>query len=278
MAKLNLDNDVVFVDIEATGLSKQVDRIVQLAMIKMFKDGRPTEERCRLINPLMPISEEAMKVHKITNEMVSNQPTFKQLARGINEFIGNSDLITFNGNRYDIPIICEEFNRADVNFSLKGRRTVDVQRIYHQFEKRNLSAAIKFYLGEEVHNKITTKLHDALNDCRYTKDVLEKMIDKYNNVNCDGKLDEIIIAPVKNSIQALHDFTNDPNNVDFTGRFKYNKERIPVFSFGKYQEKPVGESFAKDEKYLKWFMDGDFPADAKRTAMDLTEEYKDQVR
>lgn len=270
--KLNLQKDIIAIDAETTGLSVSKDRIVQLAMIKVFANGDKPVERCRLINPEMPIPAEVSAIHGITDEMVADQPTFKRLAKGILDFIGDSDLVTYNGNRFDIPLIIQEFDRVGCPMDMTGRKTIDVQRIFHKMEPRTLSAAVKFYLGEKLEGA-----HDAGNDIRATLKVLVAQIKKYDGVDYDEK-GEVIKSPIKNDMQALHDFTSNPNELDFQGKVYLNSEGVAVFSFGKYQGKPVGESMNSDRKYFNWIQGGDFTTDTKRIIEKLMNEYAEGNR
>jgi GTP cyclohydrolase II len=178
--KLNLKKDIVFFDIESTGLSTSQDRIVQLAIIKYFADGRAPLERCRLVNPTIPISKEASEVHGITDEMVKDEPNFKQIAKGLSDLIGDADLCGFNSNRFDVPMLMEEFARAEVPFDMTDRKTVDVWKIYQKMEPRNLTAALKYYCNEEMEGA-----HDALNDVRATIKVFEGQLDMYEGKSYD---------------------------------------------------------------------------------------------
>ena len=268
--KLKLEKDIVFFDIESTGLSVVKDRIVQLAIIKCFADGRPNLERVRLLNPTIEISKEASDVHGITNEMVVNEPTFKQVAKGILDLIGNADLAGFNSNRFDIVMLMEEFNRAGVEFDMSNRRTVDVLRIFHKMEKRDLKAAYKFYCSKEL-----IGAHDALNDVKATLEVLESQLDKYKDIEFLEEGHDII-KPIQNDIQILHNFTNDSNELDFQGKIKYNAEGIPCLTFGKYQNLPLASALAKDSKYLLWIQNGDFCSDTKKIITQLVNEFIEQ--
>lgn len=266
--KFKLEKDLVGLDVETTGLSVSKDRIVQLAMIKIFADGSKSEERCRLVNPEIPIPNEVSAIHGITDEMVANQPTFKRLSRGILDFISDADLVTYNGNRFDIPLLIQEFDRVGCPIDMTERKTIDAQRIFHQMEPRTLSAAVKFYLGEKMEGA-----HDAGVDIKATLRVLAAQIKKYDGVDCDGKSGVVIKSPVKNDMQALHDFCNDPNEIDFQGKVKLNADGVAVFTFGKYQGKPVGESLANDSGYYSWIINGDFTVDTKRIIERLHNEY-----
>lgn len=269
--KLNLEKNLVCFDIESTGLSVVKDRIVQIAIIKIFADGTPTLKRKRLINPTIPIPKEASDIHGITDDMVKNEPTFNRVANALFEIVDDSDLCTFNGNRFDIPMLMEEFHRAGLRLDMTNRKSVDVKRIFHRMEPRTLGAAYRFYCKKEIENA-----HDAMSDVEATLEVLETMIDFYDGVDCiEG--DEKIKVPIQNNIESLSDFTKDFDNVDFAGTIKYNVDNIPVFGFGKYQGKSVVECLSKDKKYLDWIMTkGDFAIDTRHIIQNLMDQYNAQ--
>lgn len=267
---LNLKKDLVVLDCETTGLSVSKDRIIQLAIIKYFADGRPPLERVRYINPGRPIPAEVTEITGINDEMVKNQPTFMQLHKGLLELIGDADLLGYNSNRFDIPMLLEEFERCGVQLDMSNRRYVDAQRIFHMMEPRTLKAALKFYCGEELINA-----HDAMADTKATMKVLEAQIERYEGVEYEQK-DGTKIIPVVNDIDALHMFVNDPNELDFQGKIKLNSEGVAVFTFGKYQLRSVAESCAADRKYLAWILNGDFCSDTKRLIQRLVNEYLEQ--
>ncbi|MGB1217769.1 MAG: exonuclease domain-containing protein, partial [Saprospiraceae bacterium] len=202
--EFNLDRDIVFFDIEATGLSVIKDRIVQIAFVKYFKDGRPSEEKSMLINPAMFISEEAMGVHGITPKDVANKPTFDMVAQELYDFIGDSDLSGYNSNRFDIPMLMEEFARCGMELDISKRRLIDVQRIFYKMEPRTLRAALKFYTGNEL-----VDAHDALADVRATVDVLKGQLNRYKEVNVVDEDGNVTETPIRNDMQAIHDYTND---------------------------------------------------------------------
>ena len=269
--KLKLEKDIVFFDIESTGLSVVKDRIVQLAIIKYFADGRPPIERTRLINPTIPIPIEASDIHKITNNMVKDQPTFAKLAKGLLELIGDADFGGFNSNRFDIVMLMEEFNRAGLELDMENRRTIDVLRIFHEMEQRTLKSAYKFYCSKKLEGA-----HDALVDVRATIEVLEAQLDKYKDCEYEEKDGTIIKNPIKNDIQSLHDFVTNPDELDFQGKIKLNSEGIPCFTFGKYQNQSVSSSLAGDSKYYQWLINGDFAFDTKKIITRLYNEFVEQ--
>ena len=271
--KLKLEKDLIIFDIEATGLSRENDRIVQIAMIKLFADGRPKEEKCRLINPTIPIPKESTDIHHITDEMVAGQPTFARIAKGLFEFMSNSDLGGFNSNRFDIPMLMNEFARCGLEFDLTNRNIIDVQRIYHQFERRDLSTALSFYCNTKLEGA-----HDALNDVRATLDVLTAQIDKYEGKDCQMPNGSILSNPVKNDMKALNDFTRDQDNADFTGQLKYNSNREIVYGFGKYQGKPIlTPMLNNDSRYIDWILNGNFCSDTKQIIRNIIAEQKEKV-
>jgi len=270
--KLNLDRDLCFFDVEATGLNVIRDRIVQIAIIKYFKDERPKMELSMMINPGIPISEEAMKVHGITPKMLANKPTFQQVAQKLFDFIGNADLAGYNSNRFDVPMLMEEFARVGMELDVSERRLIDVQRIFYKMEPRTLRAALKFYCGKEIENA-----HDALADVQATIDVFKGQLKKYQGVNLEDAEGNVIEEPVKNDIQALHNFTSDLKTIDATQRLKYNSNGVIVFNFGKYTGQPVAETLYKDRQYYNWILNKEFSSQVKQIVKKLLKDYsKDQ--
>jgi len=269
--KLKLEKDIVTFDCESTGLSVSKDRIIQLAIVKHFADGRPPIKRVRYINPGIPIPKEITEITGITNDMVKDQPKFDKLAKGLLELIGDADFITYNGNRFDIPLIMEEFERCGMQLDMSERRCVDGLRIFHQMEPRTLRAAVRFYCNDKLENA-----HDAMADTEATLRVLIAQIEKYEGKEYEDKDGNVLTSPVINDMQALHNFVNDANELDFQGKVKLNIEGIPCFTFGKFQGQPVGRSLASDTKYLNWILSGDFTADTKRVITKLFNEFNEQ--
>ncbi len=271
--KLNLKNDIVVLDLETTGLSVTKCKIIQIALLKIFADGRPNELKTKYINPECPIPAEVTEITGITNEMVMNEKPFKTYAKGVLSFVGDADIVTFNGNRFDIPIFMEHMYAAGLELDMTNRKAIDVKRIFHRMERRDLKAAYKFYTGKDMEGA-----HDAGNDCMATAAVLESMLDKYENVDFVDKHDEIIKAPIKNDMQALHEFTKDFDEIDFMGTMKYDKNGVPVFNFGKYQGMPVATSLIGDLKYYDWIMNkGDFTRDTRKIINDIVKKHKEQI-
>lgn len=248
--KLNLKNPLVFFDLETTGINIATDRIVELCYIKVHPNGNEESKSMR-INPEMHIPEAASAIHGIYDEDVKDCPTFKQIARELANAIEGCDLAGFNSNRFDIPMLAEEFLRAEVDFDMTRRKFIDVQNIYHKLEKRTLSAAYKFYCGKDLENA-----HSALADTQATYEVLQAQLDRYPN-------------DLQNDMQFLADFSRMTNNVDFAGRIVYNDKGVEVFNFGKYKGMPVAEVLQKDSGYYGWVMQGDFTRNTKQVLTQL---------
>ena len=221
-----------------------------------------------LINPGIPISEEAMKVHGITPKMLANKPTFQQVAQKLFDFIGNADLAGYNSNRFDVPMLMEEFARVGIEFDVSKRRLIDVQRIFYKMEPRTLKAALKFYCDKEIENA-----HDALADVQATVDVFKGQLVRYENVNSVDEDGNIIETPVKNDMQAIHDFTSDLKTIDATQRLKYDQNGVVVFNFGKYQGKPVAKTLYEDRQYYNWILNKEFSYQVKQIVKRLVKEY-----
>ena len=270
--KLNLQKDLVFFDLETTGVSTSQDRIIQIGLIKYFADGREPLEKKRLINPEMTIPEEAIAIHGITNEMVKNEPTFKQVAKALIELIGDADLCGFNSNRFDVPMLVEEFYKAGVEFDMTDRKSIDVWKIFQKMEPRNLKAAYRFYCGKELEGA-----HDALNDVRATAEVLMAQLDRYKGVNSEESDGTVIEEPVKNDMNILHDFTNFPGQMDYSSRFLRNDDGIVIFNFGKYQNQSVIDVIESNPSYYDWFMKAEFTIDSKKTLERVMEKHRQEV-
>lgn len=270
--ELHLDRNLIFFDIESTGLNVIRDRIIQLAMIRYHQNGSPPEERSYLINPGIPISEEAMAVHGITPQDVANKPTFQQLAKEIFTFIGDADLAGYNSNRFDIPVLMEEFARVGIDFDVDQRRTIDVQRIFYKMEPRTLSAAYQFYCQKSI-----AKAHDALEDVRATVEVLDGQLRRYQGVDLIPEDGEPIPAPIRNDVSTLDAFTNDQQMVDATQRLKYDHNGVIVFNFGKYIGRPAAEVLYTDPQYYQWMLQKEFSHQVKKIIKRLVAEYKQKL-
>lgn len=267
--ELNLDRDLCFFDIEATGLNVVRDRIIQIAIIKFFADGKEPEELSMLINPGIPISEEAIQVHGILPKDVAKKPTFQQVAQKLFDFIGKADMAGYNSNRFDVPLLMEEFARVGMDFDISKRKFIDVQRIFYKMEPRTLKAALKFYCAKEMENA-----HDALVDVRATIDVFFGQLAKYKGVDYVDEDGNIKRAPVRNDIDMLHDFTNDNKFLDATQKMKFDKDGIPVFNFGKYVGQPVAETLINDRQYYNWMLNKEFSSQVKQIIKKLVKDYE----
>lgn len=271
--ELNLERDLCFFDIEATGLNVVRDRIIQLAIIKFSKKGGPPQELSMLINPGIPISLEAMMVHGISAKDVANKPVFQQVAQKIWDFIGNADLAGYNSNRFDIPMLIEEFARVGMEFDVSKRRLIDVQRIFYKMEPRTLKAAHKFYCNADLEDA-----HDAMADVRATIAVFKGQLERYQNVDYIDEDGNRLEAPVKNDVAALHTFTNDTRFLDATQRLRQEANGEVVFNFGKYQGQPVGEVLAKDKQYYNWMLNKEFSSQVKQIIKRLLKDYEKNQR
>ncbi len=265
--RLNLDRDLVFFDVETTGLNVIRDRIIQIALIKIHKNGQPDTEFMSLINPGIPISEESMMIHGITPKDLANKPTFVQIAQKIWDFIGNSDLAGYNSNRFDVPMLMEEFARVGMEFDLSKRRLIDVQRIFYKMEPRTLKAAYRLYCGKELEDA-----HNALADVRATLDVFKGQLHAYENKDLLDEDGNIITAPIKNDMQALHTFTNDLNFLDATQKLRVQPDGKVVFNFGKYNGQSVKEVLAKDKNYYFWIQEKEFSSQVKQIIKQMMKE------
>lgn len=247
--ELALKNPIIFFDLETTGTNILRDRIVEISYIKVMPSGNETERTLR-INPGMPIPAEATAIHHITDDDVKNAPPFKQVAQELaNVFLG-CDIAGFNSNRFDVPMLMEEFLRAGVNIDLSRRKFVDVQTIFHKMEQRTLIAAYKFYCGKDL-----TEAHSANADTRATYEVLKAQLDHYPSL--------------KNDIAFLSDFSSQNKNVDLIGRIIYNEAGKEVFNFGKYKGQLVEDVFRRDIGYYSWMMQGEFPANTKQVITNI---------
>ncbi len=267
----NLKNDLVFFDIESTGLNVVRDRIVQIALIKYFADGKEAEELEMLVNPTIPISQEAMDVHGITPDKLRGKPTFRDVAQQLYDFIGDADLCGYNSDRFDVPMLMEEFARVGIEFNLDNRKSIDVQKIFYKMEPRTLQAALRLYCGKTLEDA-----HDALADVRATVDVLKGQIIRYDNVDHVDGDGFTTKAPIKNDMNAIHEFTHDNRLIDVTQRLKYDHKGQIVFNFGKYIGKPVAETLIKDKQYYHWILDKEFSTQVKQLVKKLVKDYGDQ--
>lgn len=268
--KLTLHRPLIIFDLETTGTSIGSDRIVEIALVKLNPDGsihtkpeKPGSENRFIINPEMPIPLEASMVHGIYDKDVADKPTFAQVADKLYKFMHDCDLGGFNSNRFDIPLLAEEFLRVGIDFSMEGRNLIDVQVIYHLMEQRTLKAGYRFYCGKSLDDA-----HEALPDAMATLEILQAMAEKYEGMKVpDGKGgEEDTFYP---DMDRLHKFCQRHRNVDLAGRMVYDENDVPVFNFGKYKGMAVKEVLTKDPGYYGWMMSGDFPLYTKKVLSDL---------
>ena len=244
--KLKLARPLAIFDLETTGVNVTQDRICEIAIIKVSPDGNE-EKYYRRINPEISIPAEITAIHGISNEDVKNEPTFKAVAQEIADFIQGADLAGFNSNKFDIPVIAEEFMRAGLDPSLSTRKFVDVQNIFHKMEQRTLVAAYKFYCNAELVNA-----HNAMSDTEATWNVLKAQIEKYPDL--------------KEDIDSLADFSKAGNNeiLDFAGRIAVNDKGETIYNFGKHKGKTLRQISKDEPGYYGWMLDADFPLYTKK--------------
>ena len=246
---LQLKRPIVFFDLETTGVDAAKDRIVEISMVKVAVDGTKTV-KTRRINPEMSIPAEASAIHGITDEDVKGEPTFKQIAKSLAAFIEGCDFGGFNSNRFDLPLLVEEFMRAGVECDFQRRKFVDVQTIFHRKEQRTLVAAYKFYCDKDLENA-----HSAEADTMATYEVLEAQIERYPDIG--------------NTVDALAEFSAGKPMVDFAGRLTLNDNGEEIFTFGKYKGRKVMDVFRDDPSYYSWMMNGDFPLYTKKIITEI---------
>ena len=251
MRKLNLSRPICFFDLETTGINVSKDRIVEIAILKVFPSGEK-ESKTWLVNPEMPIPQESSDIHGITDEDVANQPAFKEVAPQIVQMLEGCDIAGFNSNRFDIPVLAEELLRCGQDLDLKKCRPVDVQVIFHKMEPRNLSAAYKFYCDKDLVNA-----HSAEADTLATYEILKAQIEKYDEL--------------ENDLSFLSDFSQHYENADFAGMIGFDEAGKEIFKFGKYKNQRVEDVLEKDSGYFGWLQNADFPLYTKKvfTAIQL---------
>lgn len=253
---LNLKKNLCIFDIEATGLDVSQDRIIEISILKVTPEGEETELTLR-INPEMEISEESISIHGITQEDIKNSPTFKEVAKQIADFIGDADLAGYNSNKFDIPMLVEEFLRVDYHFDMRSRKFIDVQNIFHKMEQRTLAAAYKFYCEKDLENA-----HSAFADVKATYEVFKAQLKKYDEL--------------ENDINFLADFSqnNKYKIVDFAGRIAKNNKGELIYNFGKHKGKTVEEVDKVEPGYYGWMMNSNFPRYTKLVLKEEMERIK----
>lgn len=247
---LELKRPIVFFDLETTGLNISTDRIVEISILKLFPEHRRESKTIR-VNPEMHIPEASTAIHHISDEDVANCPTFKQIAHEVALVFQGSDIAGYNSNRFDIPLLAEEFERAGIDIDLKRCRPIDVQTIFHKMEQRTLSAAYRFYCGKELEGA-----HSANADTEATYDVFCAQLERYGEA-------------LPHDVEALSRFTSYNRNVDFAGFIILNDKDVPCFSFGKYKGRPVADVFKEVPGYLGWILNADFPLYTKRKFQEI---------
>ena len=255
--ELSLTRPLCFFDLETTGLNVAKDRVVEISILKVFPNGNK-ESKTWMVNPEIPIPPKTIPIHGITDEKVANEPTFKQLSRDIYSMIKESDLAGFNSDRFDIPLLAEEMLRAGIDVDFKKHLTVDVQTIFHKMEKRNLSAAYKFYCGKDLNNA-----HSAEVDTNATYEVLKSQIKKYDEL--------------ENDISKLSTFSKRQKSVDFAGFIILDEDRDAAFNFGKHKGEKVIEVFEREPGYFSWLLNADFPRYTKKVLTAIRLEIMDKA-
>ncbi len=245
---IQLTKPLAFIDLETTGINLGTDRIVEIAIVKILPDGNKSVKR-KLINPEMPIPKGASDIHGITNEMVKDAPTFRQAAHELKQVLDGCDFAGYNSNRFDVPLLIEEFLRVDVEFDMKGRRMVDVQNIFHKMEQRTLGAAYKFYCKKTLEGA-----HSAEVDAKATHEILDAQLQHYPELG--------------NSVESILKFVGEEVIVDFARRFVMEKG-VEVFNFGKFKGRPVAEVLQSEPQYYDWMMRGDFPLHTKNKLREI---------
>ncbi len=270
--KLNLKKPLAFFDLETTGVNVASDRIVEIAILKVHPDGRierkpenTTGKTRLLVNPERPIPVETSEIHGIYDADVKDAPTFKEIANKLFKFLYDADLAGYNSNKFDVPILAEEFLRCGIDFSIEDRNLIDVQNIFHLMEQRTLKAGYKFYCGKDMENA-----HEAMADVEATYEVFLAQIEKYKDQEIEDK-DGNSYVPVVNDMEALHTVSQRHRNVDMLGRIVFNNKDEEVFNFGKHKGKTVESVLKSEPGYYGWMMNGDFPLYTKKVLKEIKE-------
>ncbi|MCF1191302.1 3'-5' exonuclease [Mangrovimonas sp. AS39] len=241
---LKLNKPICFFDLETTGINISKDRIVEISILKVHPNGKE-DIYTQLVNPTIPIPAETTKVHGISDADVADKPTFKEIAKEVNQMIKDADLGGFNSNRFDIPLLAEEMLRAEVDFDMKNRLAVDVQAIFHKMEQRTLSAAYKFYCDKNLEDA-----HSAEADTKATYEVLKAQVERYE--------------ALENDMKFLAEFSSRKQYADFAGFIAFNKKGEECFSFGKHKGKRVEDVLTEEPGYFGWLLNADFPLYTKK--------------
>jgi len=245
---LQLSRPIAFIDLETTGINIASDRIVEIAIIKIYPNNTK-QEKHKLINPQIPIPKSSSDIHGITDDKVEKAPSFKEVANELKQFIDNSDLSGYNSNRFDIPLLMEEFLRAGIVIDMSNRHLLDVQTIFHMMEKRTLEAAYKFYCEKDL-----TDAHSAQADVMATWEILQAQLKRYENLG--------------NTVETVLKFTGEEKYVDFARRFVMDND-VEVFNFGKHKGRSVSEVLKAEPQYYDWMMRGEFPLHTKQKLTEI---------
>lgn len=273
--QLHLEKPLVFFDLETTGVTVGTANIVEISLHKVLPDGS-TESRVYRVRPVdangktLHIPEATTAIHGISDADVADKPSFRELASEIAAFIGDADLAGYNSNKFDVPLLVEEFMRVGCPFDLKCRRLVDVQNIFHKMEQRTLKAAYSFYCGKNLENA-----HSADADTMATYEVLMAQLDRYKDteyVSPDGT----VCKPIVNDIEALSRFTANSQWADLAGHIAYDKQHREVFNFGKHKGKPLEEVFTSEPAYYDWIIKSDFPLYTKALVTEVWKRLRDK--
>lgn len=255
--QLNLKRPIIFFDLETTGVNVASDRIVELCVIKVMPNG-DKDAKERRINPGIPIPKESSEIHGIYDEDVKDCPSFKEIAKSLYDFMKDCDLAGYNSNKFDVPLLVEEFLRAGIDFEVEKMNLVDVQNIFHKMERRTLSAAYKFYCGKQL-----VGAHGAMADTKATLEIFEEQIKRYADKKFADDAGNMSVM-IKNDMNYLHEFSKRNRSVDLMGRIVLNDDDVEVFNFGKHKGRPVEEVLTEEPGYYQWMMKGDFPLYTKR--------------
>jgi len=247
--ELNLKRPLVFIDLETTGINVASDRIVEISSLKISPNGNE-QWMTTLVNPGIPIPPKVTAIHGISDSDVAEAPTFKEIAKNLTSFLEGCDLAGFNAMKFDIPVLAEEFLRANVDFNFTKRKYIDVQVIFHKKEQRTLEAAVRFYCKKELENA-----HSAKSDTEATYEVLKAQLDTYSDL--------------ENDVDKLAEFSSFNNNVDFAGRIILDENGVETFNFGKHKGRPVDQVFREEPSYYSWMMNGDFPLYTKQILTEI---------
>jgi DNA polymerase-3 subunit epsilon len=245
---LQLNRPIVFIDLETTGINLSTDRVIEIAIVKISPDKTRVVKH-KIVNPQMPIPKSSSDIHGITDDKVKDAPTFKEVANELKQFIDNADLSGYNSNRFDIPLLMEEFLRAGITLDMTNRRMLDVQQIFHMMEKRTLGAAYKFYCEKEL-----IDAHSAEADASATWEILEAQLGRYEHLG--------------NTLDTILQFTGEEKYVDFARRFVFDND-VEVFNFGKHKGRAVTDVLKAEPQYYDWMMKGDFPLHTKQKLTEI---------